>query len=168
MNPRTELDTRYSEEEATASEWSDAVALLTAAEIAWLTTVRPNCRPHVTPLIIVWHDGGVHFCTGAQERKAKNLRENPEIVLTTGNNALNEGLDLVIEGTAALVSDETRLRALADAYVTKYGPEWTFEVRDGRFVGDGGPALVYRVEPRTAFGFAKRPYGQTRWRFTRK
>jgi len=26
-------------------------------------------------------------------------------------------------------------------------------------------ALVFRVAPVTAFGFAKSPYGQTRWRF---
>ncbi|WP_327684597.1 pyridoxamine 5'-phosphate oxidase family protein [Streptomyces sp. NBC_00467] len=165
-NPVTELDARYSEEKATASDWSEAVDRLRTAEVFWLSTVRPDGRPHVTPLIAVWHDGGLHFCTGPDERKAKNLRENQEVVLTTGANALNEGYDLVLEGTAATVSDEARLRALAGAYVEKYGADWTFEVRDGAFVGDGGTALVFRVEPRTAFGFAKSPYSQTRWQFT--
>ncbi|WP_405569074.1 pyridoxamine 5'-phosphate oxidase family protein [Streptomyces sp. NBC_01167] len=165
-SPVTELDARYSEEKATASHWSEAVDHLRTAEVFWLSTVRPDGRPHVTPLIAVWHDGGLHFCTGPDERKAKNLRENREVVLTTGANALNEGYDLVLEGTAATVSDEARLRALAGAYVEKYGADWTFEVRDGAFVGDGGTALVFRVEPRTAFGFAKSPYSQTRWQFT--
>ncbi|MEV6783789.1 pyridoxamine 5'-phosphate oxidase family protein [Streptomyces sp. NPDC051098] len=165
-SPVTELDARYSEEKSTASDWSEAVDRLRTAEVFWLSTVRPDGRPHVTPLIAVWHDGGLHFCTGPDERKAKNLRENREVVLTTGANALNEGYDLVLEGTAATVSDEARLRALAGAYVEKYGADWTFEVRDGAFVGDGGTALVFRVEPRTAFGFAKSPYGQTRWQFT--
>ncbi|MGW6455938.1 pyridoxamine 5'-phosphate oxidase family protein [Streptomyces sp. NPDC055078] len=165
--PRTELDARYSKEEATAWEWSDAVARLTAAEVFWLSTVRPDGRPHVTPLIAVWQDGALHFCTGADERKAVNLRANREVVLTTGGNALREGQDLVIEGEAVREGDDARLRALAGAFLDKYGPEWTFEVRDGMFVGDGGPALVFRVEPRTAFGFAKAPYGQTRWRFPR-
>ncbi|MER7663907.1 pyridoxamine 5'-phosphate oxidase family protein [Streptomyces sp. NPDC096193] len=165
-SPVTELDARYSEEKSTASDWSEAVDRLRTAEVFWLSTVRPDGRPHVTPLIAVWHDGGLHFCTGPDERKAKNLRENREVVLTTGANALNEGYDLVLEGTAATVSDEARLRALAGAYVEKYGADWTFEVHDGAFVGDGGTALVFRVEPRTAFGFAKSPYGQTRWQFT--
>ncbi|MET7615384.1 pyridoxamine 5'-phosphate oxidase family protein [Streptomyces sp. NPDC005408] len=164
--PLTKLDPRYSDEKAAAADWSQAVERLRAAEIFWLSTVRPEGRPHVTPLIAVWHDGGLHFCTGADERKAKNLRDNQEVVLTTGANALDEGNDLVIEGTAARVSDETRLRALADAYVDKYGADWTFEVRDGEFVHEGGTALVFRVEPRTAFGFAKSPYSQTRWQFT--
>ncbi|MCX4582632.1 pyridoxamine 5'-phosphate oxidase family protein [Streptomyces sp. NBC_01481] len=164
--PLTKLDARYSDEKATADDWTDAVERLKAAEIYWLSTVRPEGRPHVTPLIGVWHDGGLHFCTGADERKAKNLRDNREVVLTTGANALSEGYDVVVEGAAARVTDETRLRALADAYVEKYGSDWTFEVRDGEFVHQAGTALVFRVEPRTAFGFAKSPYSQTRWQFT--
>ncbi|MFE7132117.1 pyridoxamine 5'-phosphate oxidase family protein [Streptomyces sp. NPDC057638] len=163
--PHTELDPRYSADGARASTWAEAVALLTSAEVFWLTTVRPDGRPHVTPLIAVWHDGAAHFCTGPGERKALNLRNNPDVVLTTGSNTLTEGVDLVLEGTAALVTDDSRLRALAHAYAEKYGEEWTFAVRDGAFVGDGGRALVYRVAPHTAFGFAKSPYAQTRWRF---
>lgn len=164
--PRTELDARYSDVKATAADWSEAVDRLKAAEIFWLSTVRPEGRPHVTPLIAVWHDGGLHFCTGPDERKAKNLRDNREVVLTTGSDALKEGYDLVIEGEAVRVTDETRLRALAAACTEKYGPDWTFDVRDGAFVGEGGTALVFRVAPRTAFGFAKDPYAQTRWQFT--
>ncbi|MFD9226028.1 pyridoxamine 5'-phosphate oxidase family protein [Streptomyces sp. NPDC060064] len=164
--PQAELDARYSDEKATTADWSRAVERLSAAEIFWLSTVRPDGRPHVTPLIAVWHDGGLHFCTGADERKAKNLRHNQEVVLTTGANALSEGYDLVVEGEAVRVTDETRLRALAGVYVEKYGEDWTFEVRDGAFVGGGGPALVFRVAPRTAFGFSKGdPFGQTRWQF---
>ncbi|GLF94007.1 pyridoxamine 5'-phosphate oxidase family protein [Streptomyces yaizuensis] len=164
--PRTALDARYSAREATAVAWPEAEALLAAAGIFWLSTVRPDGRPHVTPLLAVWHEGAPHFCTGPAERKALNLRENPEVVLTTGSNALDAGLDLVVEGTAVRVEDEDRLRALAGAYTAKYGEEWTFGVRDGAFVGGGGRALVFRVEPRTAFGFARDPYGQTRWEFT--
>ncbi|MFF4228143.1 pyridoxamine 5'-phosphate oxidase family protein [Streptomyces sp. NPDC001820] len=165
--PVAELDPRYSDPKATAADWAEAVALLEAAEIFWLSTVRPDGRPHVTPLIAVWLDGGLHFCTGADERKAKNLRDNQEVVLTTGANALSEGCDVVVEGAAARVTDEERLRSLAAAYTEKYGADWQFDVRDGAFVGDGGAALVFRVEPRTAFGFGKGdPYAQTRWQFT--
>jgi nitroimidazol reductase NimA-like FMN-containing flavoprotein (pyridoxamine 5'-phosphate oxidase superfamily) len=165
--PVAELDARYSDEKATAADWAQAIARLNAAEIFWLSTVRPDGRPHVTPLIAVWQDGALHFCTGADERKAKNLRNNQNVVLTTGANALSEGYDLVIEGEAMRVTDETRLRALAGAYVEKYGADWTFEVRDGAFESQGGSALVFRVVPRTAFGFGKGdPFGQTRWQFT--
>ncbi|WP_406080917.1 pyridoxamine 5'-phosphate oxidase family protein [Streptomyces zaomyceticus] len=166
MDPQTALDPRYSDDKAGAMPWPEAEERLAAAEVYWLTTVRPEGRPHVTPLIAVWSQGALHFCTGPDERKARNLTGNRSVVLTTGTPTLGEGFDLVVEGEAARVTDEDRLRALAEAYVEKYGEEWRFEVRDGAFVGDGGTALVFAVAPRTAFGFAKgEPFGQTRWRF---
>jgi hypothetical protein len=39
----------------------------------WLSTARPDGRPHVTPFIAVWLDEALWFCTGADELKAKNL-----------------------------------------------------------------------------------------------
>ncbi|GAA0486879.1 pyridoxamine 5'-phosphate oxidase family protein [Streptomyces sp. NPDC046215] len=165
--PRTALDERYSSERAAAVAWPDAVTRLARAEVYWLTTVRPDGRPHVTPLIGVWADGALHFCTGADERKAKNLRGNPHVALTTGCNSLAEGYDLVVEGDAVAVRDETRLRRLAAAWEAKYGSAWHFDVRDGAFVNpEAGAALVFEVAPRTAFGFGKgEPYSQTRWQF---
>jgi hypothetical protein len=166
-HPLSELDPRFSDPGASAAHWSDAVAQLRDAEVFWLTTVRPDGRPHVTPLIAVWHDDALHFCTGPGERKAKNLRENQEVVLTTGVPSLGEGHDLVVEGEAVRVTDEAALRALAALYVEKYGQDWAFEVRDGVFAHEAGEALVFRVAPRTVFGFAKGAlFGQTRWRFT--
>jgi nitroimidazol reductase NimA-like FMN-containing flavoprotein (pyridoxamine 5'-phosphate oxidase superfamily) len=47
------------------------------ADLAWLTTVRPDDRPHVTPLVFVWFDDAAYFTTGPSERKAKNLASSP-------------------------------------------------------------------------------------------
>ena len=150
-NPVAELEPQFSSDDATLTPW---------AEVYWLATVRP----HVTPVLSVWLDGALYFCTGQSERKAKNLARNSHCVITTGCNALNEGLDLVVEGEAARVSDEARLQHVADTYESKYG--WHFTVRDGTFHGDGGNvALVYEVPPTTAFGFGKGKFSQTRWRF---
>ena len=71
----------------------------------WLSTVRPDGRPHVTPLLAVWLDASLYFCTSPPERKAKNLDHNPRCILTTGRNRL-DGLDIVVEGEAREVSDE--------------------------------------------------------------
>jgi general stress protein 26 len=163
--PVTDLDPRYSSEGASPTAWATARERLEAAEVFWLSTVRPDGRPHVTPLLSIWLDGALHFCTGPEERKAKNLRSNRNCVLTTGSNALGEGLDVVVEGQARRVTDETRLSRLATAYESKYGSDWHFDVRDGAFHGEGGRALVYEVAPTTAFGFAKGAYSQTRWLF---
>ena len=67
----------------------------------WLSTVRRDGRPHVTPLPTIWLDDRLHFCTGSEEQKTKNLESDARCVITTGTNALHSGLDVVVEGTAA-------------------------------------------------------------------
>ncbi|GAB2975672.1 pyridoxamine 5'-phosphate oxidase family protein [Amycolatopsis acidiphila] len=163
----TRLDTRYSADDATAIPWAQARKVLTEAEVSWLTTIRPDGRPHVTTLLAVWLDDSAYFCTGAEERKGRNLAENPHVALTTGCNRLHEGLDVVLEGDAVRVRDTAKLRRIAEAYEAKYGSEWRFTVSDdGAFLNTyGDEALVYEIAPVTAFGFGKGLYSQTRWRF---
>jgi nitroimidazol reductase NimA-like FMN-containing flavoprotein (pyridoxamine 5'-phosphate oxidase superfamily) len=165
MTPVTDLDARYSDPQASPTDWPRTLAELSAAELYWLTTVRPDGRPHVTPLIGVVVDEVVYFTTGADERKARNLEQNPHVVVTTGRNLLHEGLDVVVEGDAARVGDDRSLTMVATAFLDKYGEEWHFEVRDGAFHHPGGRALVFAVAPTTVFGFAKGGYAQTRYRF---
>jgi hypothetical protein len=161
--PTTELDTRFSSEGATPIPWAEAQEQLARAQVFWLSTVRPDGRPHVTPLLSVWLDGALYFTTGPEERKARNLEHNAHCILTTGCNAM-EGLDMVVEGEAVRMSDEAKLQRLADLFATKY--DWQYTVQDGGFHGDGGFALVYEVAPVTAFGFGKGDtFSQTRWRF---
>jgi hypothetical protein len=68
----------------------------------------------VTPLIGVWQDGAVHFCTGLREQKAHNLEHHRRVALTTGSNAWVRGVDVVVEGTAARVTEPATLQRLAD------------------------------------------------------
>lgn len=166
IEPETTIDKRYGDPDATETEWASGRQRVEEAELFWLSTVRPDGRPHVTPLIAVWLDGAAYFCTGPEERKARNLAQNPSCVLTTGCNLLGEGLDIVIEGEARRIDDDSRLTEIAAAYVAKYGNEWHFDVEGGAFHhGDEGVALVFEVAPKTAFGFGKGQYSQTRWRF---
>jgi hypothetical protein len=77
-------------------------------------------------------------------------------------------LDLVVEGEAATVSDEARLRRVAGVYASKHG--WPVTVRDGAFYADGvptaGPHEVYEVVPTTVFGIGTdESFGSTRWHF---
>jgi general stress protein 26 len=153
------FDTRFSDPAAGPTPWEDAVAALERAELYWLSTVRRDGRPHVTPLVGVWHDGAMHFSTGLAEQKARNLEGNAQVALTTGNNTWNEGLDVVVEGTAARVRDG--LQPIADAFHAKYGEFWRFEVRGDLFVHGGGEAAVFRINAAKTLAFAKRPHGQT-------
>src|SRR5579862_9531810 len=94
QEPVTELDARFSEPEATATEWQDTLRAIEMAELFWITTVRGDGRPHVTPLVAVWLDGAVHFATGPTEQKAINLRGNAHVILATGCNSWDTGLDV--------------------------------------------------------------------------
>jgi nitroimidazol reductase NimA-like FMN-containing flavoprotein (pyridoxamine 5'-phosphate oxidase superfamily) len=170
--PVTALHRGFSDADSTATPWEEARDGLAAAGIYWLSTVRPDGRPHVTPLLAIWLDGALYFCTGPDERKAHNLAHNPHVVLTTGTNAVHDGVDLVVEGEAVAEHDDAVLRRAADAWVAKYGEFWRFDVQDGAFrhPQGGGQVLVFRVSPRVGFGFGKGPsfgggYSQTRWRF---
>ncbi|WP_062204828.1 pyridoxamine 5'-phosphate oxidase family protein [Streptomyces sp. NBRC 109706] len=162
----TTLSREFSEPDARPTPWDTALRALTSAEVFWLSTVRPDGRPHVTPLLAIWQDGSAWFTTGAGERKAKNLAANPEVVLTTGRDTLDEGLDLTVEGRARRRTEAEPLRRLADAYAAKYGPDWAFEARDGALHhAEGGSALLFEIVPSRVFGFAKGAYSQTRWDF---
>ncbi len=138
------------------------------AETFWLSTVRPDGRPHVTPLIAVWHGDAIWFTTGPEERKAKNLAENASCVLTTGRSDLVDGgLDVVLEGAAEQVTDDAQLRPIAEAFGAKCGTAiWDFVVRDGAFSHHGGRAIVFSVQPVRGLGFRKGDtFSQTTWRF---
>ena len=165
--PRVDFDGRYSDPEASATDWQSARQVLAGTELSWLTTVRPDGRPHSTPLITVWQDEAVHFCTGPEERKHRNLAANPYVVLAVGPNAYSAGLDVVLEGKAIRVVDSETLEKLAAAWVAKYGEEWRFDVGDGGFRHSSGAGVadVFRIQPTTAFAFGKDPYSQTAFRF---
>jgi general stress protein 26 len=166
--PVAELHAGFSSPEATPTDWAEGRRHIDEAEVFWLSTVRPDGRPHVTPLLAVWHDHAMYFCTGPDERKAKNLQQNPQCILTTGQNGL-DGLDLVVEGQAVVVGDGAELERVANAYESKYGPHFT--APDGTWFGlgdaiRGGKVLLYRVTPTIILGFAKgEQFSQTRWRF---
>jgi len=166
-NPDTELDTRFSDPDAVATGWEETRRVLEQAELFWISTVRADGRPHVTPLVAVWLENALHFATGPSEQKAVNLRSNRNVILTTGCNKWERGLDVVVEGEAVLVTDESVLGRLAEAWAKKWDGRWHYDVHDGAFRHEGGTGavLVFSVKPAKILAFAKGTFGQTRHRF---
>jgi hypothetical protein len=169
MEIDTALDPRFSTEAAKPTSWATAREELAAARTYWVTTVRPDGRPHATTVAGVWLDDRFHFATGQTERKARNLAAgNSHVLVTTGSNGW-EGLDIVIEGEALPVTDETRVQRFADAMAQKYDDFFGLRVIDGHLQGGAGATdipLPFEVRATKAFGFAKgSSFGQTRWRF---
>lgn len=167
--PAVDICPEFGSPEATPIPWERSRALLADAPLYWVTTVRPDGRPHTTPLLGVWVDGSVCFCTGREERKALNLAGNPHCAMSTGDNSMEGGPDLVVEGTGAVVGDPAELGRIADAYERKYGAAVTSE--EGTWFGLSGSVreasvLVVRVTPVKAFAFGKAPvFSQTRYVF---
>jgi len=129
--PVAQLDDRFSDPGSTARPWTDVRHVLESAELFWISTVRADGQPHVTPLVAVWHDDAMHFSTGPHEQKALNLARSPAVVLTTGTNRWDRGLDVVIEGTARTITDDTTLAELADLWTTKWDGRWQFRPTEG-------------------------------------
>jgi nitroimidazol reductase NimA-like FMN-containing flavoprotein (pyridoxamine 5'-phosphate oxidase superfamily) len=162
----------FSHPDATPTPWAVGLERVIDADTFWLSTVRPDGRPHVTPLVAVWLDGALFFCTGDDERKARNLRDNASCVMTTGCNAFRSGTDIVLEGEATNVTDDATLQRVADALLAKY--DWPYRVKDGALEEVGRPdegesrgvAIVFRVTPSTIFAYGRgASFSATRYRF---
>jgi hypothetical protein len=69
MVPTTQLDARFSDPDTVATTWDETRRVLEAAELFWISSVRTQGRPHVTPLVAVWLDGAVHFVTGPKNKR---------------------------------------------------------------------------------------------------
>jgi nitroimidazol reductase NimA-like FMN-containing flavoprotein (pyridoxamine 5'-phosphate oxidase superfamily) len=169
-NVTTELDERFSDPGAKATSWEETERALREAQLFWISTVRRDGRPHVTPLVAVWGDGALHFCTGPEEQKAVNLQANSQVALTTGCNGWQDGLDVIVEGKAELVTDERKLGELARSWGEKWDGAWKFEpVADGFRHPDGrNIAHVFAVRPTKVLAFGKGGFSHTRHRFTRR
>lgn len=149
--------------------WSRAQEQLDAGADGtfWLATTSADGGPHLAGIGALWLEGKIYVVIGAGTRKGRNLADNPSCALSVSL----KGLDLVIEGTAAKVSDDATLRRLAKKYADQ---GWPARVEDGAFTAEysapsAGPPPwdLWEVTPVTAFGVATaEPNGATRWRFT--
>ncbi|HTE65979.1 MAG TPA: pyridoxamine 5'-phosphate oxidase family protein [Candidatus Binatia bacterium] len=146
----------------------DSIAAMPPTDPAgryWLGTVRPDGRPHVMPVGILWHDRAFYFTAGAGTQKAKNVVRDPRCIITIAA----PGLDIVADGAATRVTDEAKLQRLADAFGEG---DWHPTVKHGAFwheysAPSAGPPPwdLYEVIPTTMYGLATdEPYGATRWR----
>ncbi len=151
-------------------EWARAERQLAEAAnrqvTYFLSTVRPDGRPHVAGVGALWVDARLWFVSGPQTRKSRNLAERAACTF-----AVNlPDLDLTLEGEAHRVTDEATLQRLVGEY-NKSG--WPAAVENGAFTApysapSAGPPPwnLYEFTPTTAVGVASaEPHGATRWRF---
>lgn len=151
--------------------WSRARDLLagdtTGADLTFfLTTVRPDGRPHSAGVGAVWVDDALYFKSGPGTLKSRNLAENPACAVSVRL----PGIDLVFEGEAHRVTDPSTLESVAAVY---RDGGWPATVEGDSLTAaftapSAGPPpwYLYRLTPHTVVGVAgTEPHGATRWDF---
>ena len=135
--------------------WSWVEERLTKAKNYWVSTTRPDGRPHTRPVDGVWVAGALCFGGADTSRWMRNLSANPAIAVHLGSE-----VDVVIlEGTAQRVTDAKNpiVAPMLAASKEKY-PE---------YFGGGAPpfAPFWMLRPRVAYAWTleKFPASATRW-----
>src|SRR5690349_16036956 len=93
-------------------------ARLRAEPIIWLSSVRPDGRPHLVP-VWFWCDGAmILIFSKPAAQKVRNLRHNPQVMLAL--DSADEGEDVVLlAGRAALLGADAPRSTLPE-YAAKY------------------------------------------------
>ena len=164
--PTGRLDQRFSIPDLPPTPWADVEAVLADQEMAWLSTVRRNGRPHVTPLVFVHAEGRLFVHSGEGEQKMVNLDGDGRCVLTVGQPDFGSGLDVVVEGSAHRRTDLPTLELFARAMADKYGDPWVYRLDDeGLDDGQGNRPVVLEIVPTKVLAFGKGDRsGQTTFR----
>ena len=146
------------ENETILLPWNHAEDQLIAALNYWVSTVRPDGRPHAMPTWGVWLDGKLYIEGSPETRRFRNIAHNPAVVVH-----LENGSQVVIlEGRAQATGKPPQALAekLSRAYTAKYSPQGYSPGLDNW--DNGG---LYEVIPLVAFGWTKFPDDTTRWKF---
>ena len=148
--PEAEESYGIPEETEGTLEWSFVERTMDAQRNYWVTTVRPDGRPHARPTWGVWVDGRFHCGGGEGTRWVRNLASDPSIVVHTES---AESV-VILEGEAERIDEGTasaeRIGRLDDAYEEKY------EVRHG--------TPFFAVRPERVLAWSDYPTDATRWR----
>lgn len=139
--------------------WAWAVGQLHRSHDFWVSTVRPDGRPHTMPVWGVWEDDALWFSSALRSRKIRNIVAGSAVSVAT-QDPLNP---VVVEGTAEIVTEEEALLRFIGAINAKYDTDY-----DVGFL-DPATAASVRVRPTWAFGLLESDFSgsPTRWTFPR-
>lgn len=148
--------------------WSTAQQKFAEGGWFWLSTVRPDGRPHCVPVFAAWAVPVFYVASNDRARKSRNLDVEGRCVLTKDAGDLH----LVVEGTARHAWDDSTLTRASRAFAEVY--EWPTRVGESELDADygaptsgGPPYQVFEVTPNKAFAFPTDGESSTptRWTF---
>lgn len=147
------------ETDAGLLDWSAVEPRLVESKHYWLSTVRPDGRPHSIPRWGVWLDDHLYYDGSPATRHARNAEANPACTLT-----LEDGLrPVIIEGTSHATRADGELGLSLSAAFAKYHDDGYSPGPDA-WSGEGGGGL--RVfTPTMALAWTSFPTDATRFVF---
>ena len=139
--------------------WNFVEEQMAEARSYWITTVRPDCRPHAMPVWGAWLDGKLYIEGSPNTRRHRNLVSNPHVVahLESGDQVV------IVEGEAyeAGKPDAILGKRLSQSFIHKYAASG---YSPGPDAWDNGG--LYVIYPKKVFAWTKFPQDTTRWRIT--
>lgn len=134
--------------------WSYVSERMLSAHNYWVSSTRPDGRPHVAPVWGLWHEETFYFSSGRESRKAQNFAANSAAVvhLESGDQTV------ILEGHVEIVGEgkeKELLKGLDKSYEAKYKVP---------LVGLGN---IYRLRIERALAWRESdfPTSATRWLF---
>jgi len=133
--------------------WKWAEQRLAKSHNYWITTVRPDGRPHTMVVWGLWLANVFYFSTGRDSQKSHNLKANPNCVVC--NELANEAV--IVEGKAR----EVREAALRQRFFRLYEHKYSFDMSPYE------QEPIWAVRPVKVFGLDEKLTlnRATRWRF---
>jgi hypothetical protein len=133
--------------------WADVEARLEAATQMWLTTVRPDRRPHSVPIDVLWLEREAWFGGSAETVKHRNLLADGRATLHLPDAAAA----VVVEGGCDLIVPEGEaVDRLIAASEKKYG----YAPPADAYAGG-----VWRLQPSKVMAWTSLSVDATRFRF---
>lgn len=141
-------------------DWSYVESRLADSLHYWLSTTRPDGRPHVVPRWGVWLDGRFWYDGSPETLHVKNLKHEESCVLH-----LESGKEAVIVEGASVESDPIGSdlgERLAAEYARKYAPDYTPPANAWSDEIAGG---MRHIIPKRVLAWTQFPKDLTRFRF---
>ena len=125
-------------------------------DVVWLSSIRPDGRPHLVPVWFVWCDGLIVVFSKPDAQKVRNLLSDPRAMVAIGEPTADFDIEL-IEAEADVApgpSDKTARERFAWKYgaalaraassVEEFAAVYSqsIRLRPTRWLGWGGPGWI--------------------------
>jgi PPOX class probable F420-dependent enzyme len=97
--------------------------MLRSEPVVWLSTVRPDGRPHLVPIWFSWDGRQLFVASKPGARKVANLRVRPEVMLALGEP--DDDFDVGLVEAVAEIPAATTRELLPPGHLAKYRAQMT-------------------------------------------